>query len=178
MNGMIATEVGTKSYPSEEPARCSDEADVRMVIDLHGYPVWEAVELATQKVQEAWTLGYQEITLIHGSPNIYHHAIASALGRGGIKWRLRGCLARREWMEWVYHRRSKKHDIGDGAMTLALRKNPCPERAEAQNLGESREESSVALEGDPDHLLPTVACRQPVALYHPDQPHVPRTLRP
>jgi hypothetical protein len=63
---------------------------------------------------------------IHGAPDIGHHATAWALGRGGIKWALRGCLARGEWGEWGYSRRSTKHVIEDGAMTLALRPNGRP----------------------------------------------------
>jgi hypothetical protein len=99
---------------------------MRMVVDLHGYPVWEAVQVATEKIREAWEKGFEQITLIHGAPDIYHHRIASACGRGGIKWSLRGCLARGEWGEWVYSRRSTKHVIEDGAMTLALRPNGRP----------------------------------------------------
>ena len=59
---------------------------MRMVVDLHGYPVWEAVEVATAKIREAWEKGFEEITLIHGAPDIYHHRIAWVVGRGGIKW--------------------------------------------------------------------------------------------
>jgi hypothetical protein len=97
-----------------------------MEVDLHGYRVWQAVEVASEKVREAWEQGYEQITLIHGAPDIHHHATAWTLGRGGIKWALRGCLSRGEWNEWVYNRRSKKHIIEDGAMTLALRPNARP----------------------------------------------------
>src|SRR4051812_39432305 len=81
------------------------------VVDLHGYPVWEAVDLATHAIHQAWQRGDHAIMLIHGAPDIYHHAIASMMGRGGIKWSLRGCLARGEWSHWVYPRRSTKHRI-------------------------------------------------------------------
>jgi hypothetical protein len=67
------------------------------------------------------------ITLIHGAPDVRHPAIAAHLERGGIKWALRGRLARGIWKQWVYGRRSKKHVVEDGAMTLALRK-PRPRR--------------------------------------------------
>jgi hypothetical protein len=50
-----------------------------MVVDLHGYPVWEAVEVATEKIREAWEKGFEQITLIHGAPDIYHHRIASII---------------------------------------------------------------------------------------------------
>lgn len=29
----------------------------RMEIDLHGYPVWQALEVADEKIKEAWTKG-------------------------------------------------------------------------------------------------------------------------
>jgi hypothetical protein len=102
---------------------------MRMVVDLHGYPVWEAVEIATKKIRQAWEQAFEEITLIHGAPDIGHHTTASALGRGDIKWSLRGCFARGEWKQWVYSRRSKKHSIEDGAMTLALRPKGSPASA-------------------------------------------------
>lgn len=41
--------------------------------------------------------------------------------RGSIKWGLRGALARGEWDRFVYHRRSARHKIDAGSMTLALR---------------------------------------------------------
>jgi len=96
-------------------------------VDLHGYPVWQAREVAENTIEEALRQpDVASITLIHGAPYIRHHAAARALGRGGIKWSLRGCLARGEWDQWVYPRRSRKHRIGDGSMTLALRKKTTP----------------------------------------------------
>jgi hypothetical protein len=92
-----------------------------MTIDLHGHPVWEAVELATEKIKEAWEQGRTHVTFIHGAPDIRHWQTASVLGRGGIKWQLRGHLASGAWMPYAYNRRSSKHFIGDGSMTLALR---------------------------------------------------------
>ena len=77
-------------------------------------------------MQEAWKNGYSSITLIHGSPQINHHMTARAVGRGGIKWELRGRLSRGLWREHVFGRWSKKHRIEDGSMTLALRPNPTP----------------------------------------------------
>jgi hypothetical protein len=92
-----------------------------ITIDLHGYPVWEAIELASQKIKAAWEQGRTHITFIHGAPDIPRWSTALVLGRGGIKWALRGCLARGEWLPYAYNRRSSKHYIGDGSMTLALR---------------------------------------------------------
>ena len=95
-------------------------------IDLHGDPVVDAVEIADQKIREAWENGSERVTVIHGSPRITHHIQAQHLGRGGIKWALRGRLAQGAWMKYAYNRRSTKHSILDGSMTLALRPNPNP----------------------------------------------------
>lgn len=91
------------------------------VVDLHGYSVREAEDIAGAKIAEAWRSGCSYITLIHGSPLIRHHMIAQMMQRGGIKWRLRGMLARGDWNRYVYPRRSRKHYISDGSMTLRLR---------------------------------------------------------
>lgn len=91
------------------------------VLDLHGYPVREAVELADETLRTAHGTGFQFVQLIHGAPDIQHKMTAQVLGRGGIKWELRGCLARGDWDSWVYPRRSAKHRIGDGSMILAIK---------------------------------------------------------
>jgi hypothetical protein len=102
-----------------EPTSRDDDLE----IDLHGYPVWHALEIAEQKIKEAWSKGCRYITFIHGAPDIRHHMVAQILGRGGIKWGLRGMLARGEWSQYAYPRRSRKHHIDDGYMTLRLRAN-------------------------------------------------------
>ena len=94
--------------------------DNNHTLDLHGYPVWQALETAVAKVKEAWEKGWEEVAPIH-APDIRHWQTASVLGRGGIKWGLRGLLAQGEWDAYVYPRRSRRHRIGDGAMTLAVR---------------------------------------------------------
>jgi len=95
-------------------------------LDLHGYTVREAVELADKKVREAWENGYDHITLIHGCPDVRHWRQAEEWGRGGIKWELRGYLACGDWKDYVYYRRSKKHKVDGGYMTLAVKPNPTP----------------------------------------------------
>ena len=91
------------------------------VLDLHGYPVGQAIGIAEDTIKAAHDAGFGFVKLIHGAPDIRHKMTAEVLGRGGIKWELRGCLARGDWSEFVYPRRSMKHRIGDGAMILALR---------------------------------------------------------
>jgi hypothetical protein len=92
-----------------------------MVVDLHGYRVCEALEVADNAIQEAFDKGLPEITLIHGAPDVRCKEHALILGRGGIKWELRSRLAQGYYMDFVYNRRSTKHRIGDASMTLALR---------------------------------------------------------
>jgi hypothetical protein len=92
-------------------------------LDLHGYSVWEALELAERTIRDAWECGYRRIAIIHGAPDI-RHPMQARHGRGGIKWGLRGLLYRGEWNKYVYGRRSRKHWIDDGYMSLALRTHP------------------------------------------------------
>jgi hypothetical protein len=98
--------------------------DLNYTLDLHGYTLDEAMEVVDDKVREAWTNGYKFITLIHGSPFIRSHMQAKHQGRGRIKWELRGRLARGSWGKYMFYRRSKKHDLRDGSMVLALKPNP------------------------------------------------------
>lgn len=101
-----------------------DDQARMLEVDLHGYTVADAVDLACSKVSEAWQNGFERITLIHGAPGSTHHFSAAHTGYGGIKWQLRGILARGEWNEYLYGRRSKKHFVEEGFMNLRLRPNP------------------------------------------------------
>ena len=134
MNAALSYEQAVEKLPPLETV---------YVLDLHGYPVWQAVELATQSIRAAYEAGFEFIKLIHGAPDIRHHLTAQVLGRGGIKWSLRGCLSRGEWSDFVYSRRSSKHVIDDGSMTLKLRtqadmpqKADCSMTAKALSLDE------------------------------------------
>lgn len=127
----------------EEVAEKLPPPETVYVLDLHGYPVWQAVEVATQSIRAAYEAGFEFIKLIHGAPDIRHHLTAQILGRGGIKWSLRGCLSRGEWSHFVYSRRSSKHVIDDGSMTVKLRtqadipqKADCSMTAKALSLDE------------------------------------------
>ena len=103
-----------------------DDRERQLSVDLCGYTVREAEEVADEKVREAWENGYERITLIHGCSYIRHHFQAAALGQGGVKWTLRSRLAQGYWNKYVFPRRSAKHDVGGCYMTLALRPNPTP----------------------------------------------------
>jgi hypothetical protein len=108
------------------PNGCGRPEPQEIEIDLHGYTLSDAITVANQRIQEAYENGFDFITLIHGSPFIAHWIQSQAMGRGGIKWALRGILARGEWRAFVFGRRSKQHEVGDGAMRLRLRRNPKP----------------------------------------------------
>jgi hypothetical protein len=101
-----------------------------VVVDLDGYSMWTALDVASEKVREAWENGFAYISLIHGATGVQHRSEQqrSRSGKGAIKWKLRGIVRRGEWREWIYYRHSKKHDIGGVAMSLALRPNPNPRK--------------------------------------------------
>lgn len=105
----------------------------KLVVDLHGYPVRQAVEVAEKAIRDARQDGFCLIKLIHGAPDIRHWKTAEVLGRGGIKWALRGALSRGDWRENVYGRRSRQHSVEDGSMTLALRPPVHVTRHDANN---------------------------------------------
>jgi hypothetical protein len=46
---------------------------MRMVVDLHGYPVWKAIQVATRKIRQAWETGC-------GRPASSSRAAATATG--------------------------------------------------------------------------------------------------
>ena len=104
--------------------------DRHVGLDLRGYTVHEAEEVAAAKVREAWENGYSYITLRHGCGYVRHHRQAAAEGAGGVKWTLRGFLTRGEWDKYVLPRRSARHAVGAVAMTLAVRPNPAPNATE------------------------------------------------
>ena len=72
-----------------------------LTVDLHGYPVWQAVKIAEQKIKEARESGCSHVTFSHGSPGIRHHQQARSYRRGGIKGELRGELACGACNAWV-----------------------------------------------------------------------------
>ncbi len=99
----------------------SEVGDDSVTIDLHGYGYVEGVAVGAAAIEEAWQRGFRTVELIHGK------STSRGFGRARtIKWGLRGLLSRGRLAEYTYYRRSVKHDIGDGSMTLALKPNPSP----------------------------------------------------
>ncbi|MCZ7403537.1 MAG: Smr/MutS family protein [Candidatus Methanoperedens sp.] len=90
-------------------------------VDLHDYSRLTAIQVAREKIKEAYEHGFRNVRLIHGSSNIRHKedggsiqfALSSMLNNGGLN-------------NWVEEKGSKNHRIKDESMILALRKNPMP----------------------------------------------------
>ena len=79
-------------------------------IDLHGYPVWQAREVAREFVKVAWEAGHGQVTLIHGARAADHPWSGLVRsGYGGIKWSLRSMLRNREFEPYARGPRSRKH---------------------------------------------------------------------
>jgi len=93
-------------------------------VDLHGYDVLTATEVARQAVSDAYANGYQALELLHGAANVVE-PVEAGEGRGGIKWALRRMLDRGQFKAYV-----GRHELLEGMMRLHLRPNPRPRREE------------------------------------------------
>jgi hypothetical protein len=91
-------------------------------LDLHGYDVVTACDLALHFTREAYANGYQTIELVHGARDV-SEPVQGGQGRGGIKWELRGMFDRGQFDPFC--RRQDSH-LMEGSMMLALRANPQP----------------------------------------------------
>lgn len=91
-------------------------------IDLHGYPVWQAREVAREFVKVAWEAGHGQVTLIHGARAADHPWSGLVRsGYGGIKWSLRSMLRNREFEPYARGPRSRKHHRDPTHLVIALR---------------------------------------------------------
>jgi hypothetical protein len=100
-------------------------------LDLHGYDVLTALDLARLTVAEAFANGYQAVDILHGARDVTSH-VAGGEGRGGIKWGLRGMLDRGEFNALV-----ASSQVMEGRLRLELKPNPRP-RAERWTAPPSR----------------------------------------
>lgn len=102
----------------------SHRDEKRVEVDLHAYYVDTALDVAKEKVREAWENGYLFITLIHGWRQ---HVSTSGTPHGHrMIGRIRGELLRGVYKRWAFYRYSTKHKIEQGSTMLALRHNPAP----------------------------------------------------
>lgn len=94
----------------------------RLEVDLHGYDVLSALDVALTRVREAYELGYAEVELVHGAANV---ETPVEEGRGRIKSELRRMFEGGRFDAWADRSRSWPKA---GSLLLALRGNPRPRR--------------------------------------------------
>jgi hypothetical protein len=75
-------------------------------IDLHGYTHRTALQVAREKLKEAYEHGFMYVRLIHGAA-----AIRDKRDGGSVKFALREMLRRGELDKWVDENGSKNHKV-------------------------------------------------------------------
>ena len=91
-------------------------------VDLHGYDVSAALDLALTRVREAYENGYDEVELIHGAGSV---STPIEEGRGRIKTELRRMYEAGRFDGWIDRSRSWPKAA---SLLLALKPNPRPVR--------------------------------------------------
>ncbi len=90
-------------------------------LDLHGYPVSAAREVAREFVKAAWEAGWDHVVLIHGARAARHPQSKLVLsGYGGIKWSLRGMLHDGEFDPYARSASSSLHRHEPTRLIIAL----------------------------------------------------------
>ena len=89
-------------------------------VDLHGYDVRTALEVAFRAVQDAHANGYEVVEILHGARDVTSR-VAAGEGRGAIKWELRAMLERGEFNAHV-----ATSEVMEASLRLVLRTNPRP----------------------------------------------------
>lgn len=115
-----------RELPSRGPLRIQSDEELRL--DLHGYDIHTAVDLALQCVEAAWEHGFARLTVLHGASQVTSPTHAEASGRGAIKWAVRKALDDGEFSAWALAPRSEKHRRASRSSetSIALRPNPDP----------------------------------------------------
>jgi hypothetical protein len=106
-----------------------DQARRTNKLDLHGYPVTSAREVALEFVKAAWEMGHGQVVLIHGAraaDNPRSELVLS--GYGGIKWSLRAMLDGDEFEPYARSPRSPLHRREATQLIIALEPNPTRQR--------------------------------------------------
>jgi hypothetical protein len=86
-------------------------------LDLHGYDVVTAVDIALLAVREGYENGYLAVEVVHGARDVVD-AVGAGEGRGGIKWELRRMVERGQFSQWA------EADVQEGSIRFRLRNNP------------------------------------------------------
>jgi len=92
----------------------------RYTVDLHGHDVLTAVDLAWNRVQEAYSNGYGSVELLHGAGDVSEPV---ETGRGRIKWALRSAVERGEFDTFIERGQTW---LKAGSIVLTLKRNPRP----------------------------------------------------
>jgi hypothetical protein len=87
-------------------------------VDLHGHDVLTALDLAEQRVREAYANGYEAIELLHGAGDV---AEPVETGRGRIKWELRRMVQDGSLDGYIDRGRTW---LKAGSVVLYLKRNP------------------------------------------------------
>ena len=93
-------------------------------VDLHGYSVETALEVARTVIAEAHENGYAYVRLIHGYKT--SRARTYPYGAPTIKEELVRLLEEGVFLRYAYSKKSRRHLRRAGFLTLALRPNPSP----------------------------------------------------
>src|SRR5919197_308541 len=83
-------------------------------VDLHGYDVVSALELAVVRTSEAYRNGYEAVELVHGGADVTEPVEE---GRGRIKWELRRLAERGRFDNWADRSRTWPKAGSPGAST-------------------------------------------------------------
>ena len=94
----------------------------KLSVDLHGHDVLTAVDLAWQRVSEAYSNGYGTVELLHGAGDVTEPV---ETGRGRIKWALRRAVEGGELNSFI---EPGKTWFKAGSIVLTLKNNPRPQR--------------------------------------------------
>jgi hypothetical protein len=87
-------------------------------VDLHGHDVLTAVDLARQRVREAYDNGFEAVELLHGAGDVSEPV---ETGRGRIKWALRRVVENGELDGYIDRGRTW---LKAGSIVLYLKRNP------------------------------------------------------
>ena len=87
-------------------------------VDLHGHDVLTAIDLAEQRVREAYANGYEAVELLHGAGDV---AEPVETGRGRIKWALRRMVQEGNLDGYIDRGRTW---LKAGSIVLYLKRNP------------------------------------------------------